>query len=87
MPYKRFIIQLFLAMLTGSIISLILPFLTQSVIDIGIGTGDLNFVVVILIAQMMLVLGQMANELIRSWLMLHMTTRVSISLISDFWLS
>ena len=84
MPYKRFIIQLFLAMLTGSIISLILPFLTQSVIDIGIGTGDLNFVVVILIAQMMLVLGQMANELIRSWLMLHMTTRVSISLISDF---
>lgn len=84
MPYKRFIIQLFLAMLTGSIISLILPFLTQSVIDIGIGTSDLNFVVVILIAQMMLVLGQMANELIRSWLMLHMTTRVSISLISDF---
>lgn len=71
-------------MLTGSIISLILPFLTQSVIDVGIGTSDLNFVVVVLIAQVVLVLGQMANELIRSWLMLHMTTRVSISLISDF---
>lgn len=83
-PYKRFIIQLMLAMLTGSIISLILPFLTQSVIDTGIGTGDLNFIIVILIAQVVLVLGQMANELIRSWLMLHMTTRVSISLISDF---
>ena len=83
-PYKRFILQLLLAMLTGSIISLILPFLTQSVIDVGIGTGDLNFVVIILIAQVVLTFGQMANELIRGWLMLHMNTRVSISLISDF---
>lgn len=83
-PYKQFITQLLLAMLTGSIISLIFPFLTQSVIDVGIGTGDLNFVMVILVAQVVLTLGQMANELIRSWLMLHMTTRVSISLISDF---
>lgn len=83
-PYKQFIAQLFLAMLTGSIISLIFPFLTQSVIDVGIGTGDLDFVVVILIAQVVLTLGQMANELIRSWLMLHINTRVSISLISDF---
>lgn len=83
-PYKQFIAQLFFAMLTGSIISLIFPFLTQSVIDVGIGTGDLNFVVVILIAQVVLTLGQMANELIRNWLMLHMNTRVSISLISDF---
>ena len=83
-PYRQLIAQLLLAMLTGSIISLILPFLTQSVIDTGIGTGDLNFIVVILVAQVVLVLGQTANELIRSWLMLHMTTRVSISLISDF---
>ena len=83
-PYKHFIVQMLLAMLTGSIISLILPFITQSVIDVGIGTSDLHFVVVMLIAQVVLVLGQMANELIRSWLMLHMTTRVSISLISDF---
>ena len=83
-PYRRFVVQLFLAMLTGSIISLMMPFLTQSVIDVGIGTSDLNFVIVILIAQVVLVLGQMANELIRSWLMLHMATRISISLISDF---
>lgn len=71
-------------MLTGSIISLILPFLTQSVVDTGIGNNDINIVVVILIAQVMLTIGQTANELIRSWLMLHITTRVSISLISDF---
>lgn len=83
-PYKQFIVQLFLAMLTGSFISLIFPFLTQSVIDIGIGTDDLNFVVVILVAQVVLTLGQMANDLIRSWLILHMNTRISISLISDF---
>lgn len=83
-PYKKFIAQLFLAMFTSSIISLILPFLTQTVIDVGIGTNDLNFIVVVLIAQMVLVLGQMANELIRSWLMLHMTIRISISLISNF---
>lgn len=83
-PYTRYLVQLGLAMLTASIISLILPFLTQSVVDTGIGTGNLNFVVVILIAQVMLTVGQMANNLIRSWLMLHMTTRISISLISDF---
>lgn len=83
-PYRSFIIQLLLAMASGSIISLIFPFLTQSVIDVGIGTSDLNFVIIILLAQVILTLGQMFNELIRGWLMLHITTRISISLISDF---
>lgn len=83
-PYKSYLVQLALAMLTASLLSLILPFLTQSVVDKGIGTGNLSFVVMMLIAQVVLVLGQLANNLIRSWLMLHMTTRISISLISDF---
>lgn len=83
-PYKGYLIQLCLAMLTASILSLILPFLTQSVVDIGIGSGNISFVAVVLIAQVVLVLGQLANNLIRSWLMLHMTTRISISLMSDF---
>lgn len=83
-PYKSYLVQLALAMLTASVLSLILPFLTQSVVDKGIGTGNLSFVVMILVAQVVLVLGQLANNLIRSWLMLHMTTRISISLISDF---
>ncbi|MCM1218336.1 MAG: peptidase domain-containing ABC transporter [Lachnospiraceae bacterium] len=83
-PYKSYLVQLALAMLTASILSLILPFLTQSVVDKGIGTGNLSFVVMMLVAQVVLVLGQLANNLIRSWLMLHMTTRISISLISDF---
>lgn len=83
-PYRKFIIQLMLGMLTGSIISLIFPFLTQSIVDIGIGNSDLAFVVMVLVAQLLLTLGQTANGMIRSWIMLHVTTRVSISLISDF---
>ncbi len=83
-PYGSYLAQLALAMLTASVLSLILPFLTQSVVDKGIGTGNLSFVVMMLVAQVVLVLGQLANNLIRSWLMLHMTTRISISLISDF---
>lgn len=83
-PYSSYFIQLGLAILTGSIISLLLPFITQSVVDTGIGSGNIHIVLMFLFAQMMLVLGQMANNLIRSWLMLHMTMRVSISLISGF---
>lgn len=84
LPYKNYVAQLLLSMLIAGGLSLLLPFLTQSVVDTGIGTGNIGFVVMILIAQVVLVLGQMANNLIKSWLMLHMTTRISISLISDF---
>ncbi len=83
-PYKSYIIQVALAMFTASIISMIFPFLTQSVVDTGIGTSNISFVVMVLIAQLFLVVGQMGNNMIRSWLMLHITTRISISLISDF---
>lgn len=83
-PYRRFLAQLLFGLLTGSIISLIFPFLTQSMVDTGIGDSDLSFVVAILVAQLMLTVGQAANNLIRSWVMLHLTTRLSISLISDF---
>jgi len=83
-PYRKFIIQLLLGMLTGSFVSMIFPFLTQSIVDYGIGNSDLNFIWMVLIAQLVLTFGQTANELIRNWIMLHVTTRVSISLISDF---
>lgn len=83
-PYRHYFIQLSLGMLTGSIISLIFPFLTQSIVDVGIGTGNLSFILTILIAQLFLAIGQTANDLIRSWIMLHVTTRISIALISDF---
>lgn len=83
-PYQKYIIQLALGMLTGSIISMIFPFLTQSVVDYGIANSDLTFIFMVLVAQMVLTFGQTANSLIRSWIMLHVTTRVSISLITDF---
>lgn len=83
-PYRSYFIQLALGMLTGSLISLIFPFLTQSIVDVGIGTGNLPFILMILIAQLFLAIGQTANDLIRSWIMLHVTTRISIVLISDF---
>lgn len=83
-PYRKYIIQLGLAMLTGSMISMIFPFLTQTIVDYGINNSDLNFILMILVAQVMLSVGTMANDMIRSWIMLHVTTRISISLISDF---
>ncbi|MFI3315285.1 MAG: peptidase domain-containing ABC transporter, partial [Rikenellaceae bacterium] len=83
-PYKKYLLQIILGLVTGSLISLIFPFLTQSVVDKGIGNNDIDIVVAILVAQVLLTLGQTANNMIRSWLMLHMTTRISISLVSDF---
>ena len=71
-------------MIVGSLISLIFPFITQNIVDKGIGTGNISLIVTLLIAQVVLIFGQTANNLIRSWLMLHITSRISISLISDF---
>jgi ATP-binding cassette subfamily B protein len=83
-PYSKFLVQLALATLIGSLLSLVFPFLTQAIVDYGIGNSDLTFIVMVLVAQMVLTLGQAANGLIRSWIMLHVTTRISISLIAGF---
>jgi len=83
-PYRRYIFQLILGLVTASIISLIFPFLTQSLVDTGIVNSNLAFVVMVLIAQLILTLSQTANGLLRNWINLHVTSRVSISLISDF---
>lgn len=83
-PYKKFLAQLFLGMLLGSLLQLIFPFLTQSIVDIGINTQDINFVFLILIAQLMLFVSRTSVEFIRGWILLHISTRINISLISDF---
>ena len=83
-PYRKFIVQVMLGMVTGSLVTMIFPFLTQSIVDFGIGNNDLNFIGMVLVAQLILTFGQTANEVIKNWIMLHITTRVSISLISDF---
>ena len=83
-PHRHSLAQLVLGMIVASLLSLILPFISQSVVDQGVSLGKLGFVKTMLVAQLLIVLGQLANDLIRNWLMLHMTARVSISLISDF---
>lgn len=82
--YRKFLVQLFLGLLLGSLLSMIFPFLTQSVVDIGINTGDLNFIYIVLIGQFMLFFSQTAVDFIRRWILLHLSTRINISLISDF---
>ncbi len=83
-PYKSQLLQLVVGMLLGSVLSLIFPFLTQAVVDQGIGNSNLNFITLILIAQLVLSLTQMGVGFIQSWISLHMNTRISITLISDF---
>lgn len=82
--YSRLILQLFFGLAVGSIIQLIGPFLTQAIVDTGINTRNLSFVNLILIAQLMLFVGSMSVEFIRSWIMLHMTTRINVSILTDF---
>ncbi|MFK7931977.1 MAG: cysteine peptidase family C39 domain-containing protein, partial [Saprospiraceae bacterium] len=83
-PYRKLILQLLLGLLLGSLIQLIFPFLTQSVVDIGIQNQDINFIYLILAAQLMLFLSQMAATFIQNWILLHISTRVNVNLISDF---
>jgi ATP-binding cassette, subfamily B, bacterial len=83
-PYRKLISQLVLGFLTGSILSLIFPFLTQAIVDVGITTNNLSFIVLVLIAQLVLMISQTATGFFRSWIMLHVSARVSIALISDF---
>jgi len=82
--YKQLVIQLFVGLGVGSLLQLIVPFLTQSVVDIGINTRNLNFIYIILIAQTMLFLGRMSVDFIRSWILLHISTRINISILTDF---
>lgn len=84
--YKKFIVQLIVGLLAGSLLQLILPFLTQSVVDVGIRNQDINFIYLILFAQLFLYIGKASLEIIRSWILLHLSTRINISLISDFFI-
>ncbi len=84
--YKSFLIQLSIGLLASSMLQLIFPFLTQSIVDVGIQNQNLGFIYLILFAQLFLFAGRMGLELIRSWILLHLSTRINISLISDFFI-
>jgi ATP-binding cassette subfamily B protein len=77
-------LALVLSLIFGSLIQLIFPFLTQSIVDFGITNNNLSFITLVLVAQMVLFVSRMSVDFIRSWIMLHISTRINISLISDF---
>ena len=83
-PYKSQLLQLVIGIMLGSIFSLILPFLTQAVVDQGINNNNLSLITLILVAQLVLAVTQTGGSFIQSWITLHMNTRISITLISDF---
>lgn len=82
--YRKLVLQLLFGLGIGSLLQLIAPFLTQSVVDIGINTRNLNFIYIILIAQTALIIGRVSVEFIRSWILLHISTRINISILTDF---
>ena len=84
LPYKSQFAQLALGMALGSVLQMAFPILTQSLVDVGIGERNLSFITLILIAQLFLFVSQLAVGYIRSWIMLHINTRVDVALISDF---
>jgi ATP-binding cassette subfamily B protein len=86
LKYKRLVVQLIIGLLIGSLLTLIFPFLTQSIVDIGIKSQDLNIIYLILLAQVMLFIGKMGFDIVRSWILLHLSTRINISIVSDFFI-
>ncbi len=84
--YKAFLFQLILGLAAGSLLQLITPFLTQSIVDVGIKNQDIDFIYLVLIAMLSLFIGRTLIEVLRSWILLHLSTRINISLISDFFI-
>ena len=82
-PYKRYLVQLMLGLVVASLLQLILPFLTQAIVDFGINYRDLNFIYLILTAQLMIFISRTSVEFIRRWILLHLGTRINISIISE----
>lgn len=82
--YRKLLVQLSFGLLAASLLQLIFPFLTQSVVDIGIQNKDIHFLYLILFGQLFVFLGRMSVDIIRSWILLHLSARINISLVSDF---
>lgn len=83
-PHSKLILQLVIGLFIGSLIQLILPFLTQAIVDVGISQGNFNFINLVLMGQLILFFAQTTTTAIRSWLLLHVTSRINISLLSNF---
>ena len=84
--YRKYFAQIILGLVVGSLLQLALPFLTQSIVDIGIKNQNIGFVWLILLGQLMLTISRTAIDFIRRWLLLHISLRINISLVSDFFI-
>lgn len=84
--YRRYFIQIILGLALGCILQLIMPFLTQAIVDLGIRHKDIGFIWLILLGELMIVIGRTATDFIRRWLLLHISIRINISLVSDFFI-
>lgn len=83
-PFKRYLIQLILGMFLASFISLVFPYVTKFLIDEGIGKNNISVVYLVLLSQFFLFVGSTIIELLRNWLLLHINSRISLNIISDF---
>lgn len=83
-PFKQQLVQIVISMVVISLLQLIFPFLTQSLVDVGVRGGNIGFIQLVLLAQAVIFIARLSVEYIRSWILLHMNTRINIALISDF---
>ncbi len=83
-PHKTLMFQLIIGLLLGTVFQLIFPFLTQSLVDIGIETKNLNFIYIVLAGQLALFVGSTTVRFIQSWILLHVSVRINVNLIADF---
>jgi ATP-binding cassette, subfamily B, bacterial len=84
--YKKLFVQLLLSLFAGTLLGLVFPFFTQAVVDVGIATKDIEFIHLILIGQLLLFVGSTFIDFVRGWIILHISTRISLSLLSNYWL-
>ena len=84
--YRRYFGQIVLGLIVGSLLQLVLPFLTQSIVDVGIKNQDIGFIWLVLLGQLMLTVSRTVIDFIRRWLLLHISMRINISLVSDFFI-
>ena len=84
--YKNLFIQIVGGLLLCCLLQLIMPFLTQAIVDIGINNNDIGFIWLVLLGELMIVIGRTSTDFIRRWLLLHISMRINISLVSDFFI-
>ena len=84
--HKLYFIQIILGMIFACCMQLLFPFLTQSIVDTGIHTKNIGLIWLILIGELTIVIGRTITDVIRNWLLLHISMRINISIVSDFFI-